>query len=137
MKTKSVKSRRSGLGAVVQARASTTTPAPMSRCSAPPEAARATRSEGCEREHVCSMENYVGRRTAAAARHVDLAMATARGGLRLYDRAGVSLENCRGGAMIIFKILAAWTIASVVTGFAVAPALSRRLRGVKFPREDE
>jgi hypothetical protein len=86
---------------------------------------------------VCSPENYVEGRAAAAARHVDLALATARGVLRLRDRTGVSLGICRGGAMIVLKILVAWIIASVVTGLAVAPTLSRRLRGIKVPRENE
>jgi hypothetical protein len=39
--------------------------------------------------------------------------------------------------MIILKILATWTAVSVVAGLAVAPALSRRLRGIKFPHEHE
>ncbi len=39
--------------------------------------------------------------------------------------------------MIVLKILAMWAVVSVVAGFAVAPALSRRLRGIKFLREDE
>jgi hypothetical protein len=86
---------------------------------------------------VCSPENFVEGCTAAAARHVDLALATVRGVLRLRDRTGGSLGTCRGGAMIVLKILVAWTFASVVTGLAVAPTLSRRLRGLKVPREDE
>jgi hypothetical protein len=39
--------------------------------------------------------------------------------------------------MIVLKILATWTAVSVVAGLAVAPALSRRLRGIKFSRQDE
>jgi hypothetical protein len=39
--------------------------------------------------------------------------------------------------MIVLKILATWTVVSVVAGLAVAPALSRRLRGIKPSREDE
>jgi hypothetical protein len=39
--------------------------------------------------------------------------------------------------MIVLKILATWTVLSVIAGLAVAPALSRRLRSIKFPREDE
>jgi hypothetical protein len=77
------------------------------------------------------------RRTAAAAHHVGLALATAREVRRLRDRTGVSLEICRGDSMIVLKILATWTVVSVVAGLAVAPALSRRLRGIKPSREDE
>jgi hypothetical protein len=77
------------------------------------------------------------RRTAAAARHVGLALATAREVRRLRDRTGVSLETCRGDAMIVLKILATWTVVSVVASLVVAPALSRRLRGIKSSREDE
>jgi len=36
--------------------------------------------------------------------------------------------------LIILKILAAWTAISVVGTFAMAPALSRRLRDINFPR---
>jgi|GEM_PF-2548951 len=39
--------------------------------------------------------------------------------------------------LIILKILAAWTAVSAVTSFAVAPALSRRLRDVNFPRGED
>jgi hypothetical protein len=39
--------------------------------------------------------------------------------------------------MIVLKILATWTVVSVVASLVVAPALSRRLRGIKFSREDE
>jgi len=39
--------------------------------------------------------------------------------------------------MIILKILAAWTLVSVFSSFAIAPALARRLRDINFPREDE
>jgi hypothetical protein len=39
--------------------------------------------------------------------------------------------------MIILQILAAWTLASVLTGLAVAPALSRRLRDVNFRPSDD
>jgi hypothetical protein len=87
-------------------------------------------------EWICQVadENEVGE---AAARHVGLALATAREVRRLRDRTGVSLETCRGDAMIVLKILATWTAVSVVAGLALAPALSRRLRGIKFSREDE
>ncbi|HZR71765.1 hypothetical protein [Bradyrhizobium sp.] len=37
--------------------------------------------------------------------------------------------------LIVLKILAAWTAVSVVSSFAVAPALSRRIREVNFPPE--
>jgi hypothetical protein len=77
------------------------------------------------------------RRTAAAALHVGLAQATTREVRRLRDRTGVSLETCLGGAMIVLKILATWTVVSMIAGLAVAPALSRRLRGIKFSRQDE
>jgi hypothetical protein len=79
-------------------------------------------------------ENDVGE---AEARHFGFALATARGVRRLRYHIGVSLETCRGGAMIVLKILATWTVVSMVTGLAIAPALSRRLRGIKFSREDE
>jgi hypothetical protein len=39
--------------------------------------------------------------------------------------------------MIILKVLAAWTLLSIVTSFAVAPALARRLREINFPSKDE
>jgi hypothetical protein len=39
--------------------------------------------------------------------------------------------------MIVLQILAAWTVASVITGLAVAPALSRRLRDIDFRPNDE
>ena len=37
--------------------------------------------------------------------------------------------------LIFLKILAVWTAISVVGGFAIAPALSRRLRDINFPRD--
>ena len=39
--------------------------------------------------------------------------------------------------LIFLKIVAAWTAISVVAGFAMAPALSRRLRDINFPRDDQ
>jgi hypothetical protein len=39
--------------------------------------------------------------------------------------------------LILLKILAAWFAVSIVAGFAIAPALSRRLRDINFPAEDE
>ena len=36
--------------------------------------------------------------------------------------------------LIVLKILAAWTALSVVTSFAIAPALARRIRDVNFPK---
>jgi hypothetical protein len=39
--------------------------------------------------------------------------------------------------LIIVKILAAWTAVSILTSFAIAPALARRLRDVNFPSRDE
>jgi hypothetical protein len=39
--------------------------------------------------------------------------------------------------LILLKILAAWLAVSIATGFAIAPALSRRLRDINFPTEDE
>jgi hypothetical protein len=47
-----------------------------------------------------------------------------------------ALED-RGCGVIILKILAAWTLVSVFSSFAIAPALSRRLRDINFPAEDE
>jgi len=38
--------------------------------------------------------------------------------------------------LIFLEILAAWTAISVVASFAMAPALSRRLRDINFPRDD-
>jgi hypothetical protein len=44
----------------------------------------------------------------------------------------------RGDVMLIFlKIVAGWTAISVVVSFSVAPALSRRLRDINFPRDEE
>jgi hypothetical protein len=43
----------------------------------------------------------------------------------------------RGCGMIILKILAAWTLVSVLSSLAIAPALSRRLRDINFPAEDD
>jgi hypothetical protein len=43
----------------------------------------------------------------------------------------------RGCGVIILKILAAWTLVSAVSSFAIAPALSRRLRDINFPAADE
>jgi hypothetical protein len=39
--------------------------------------------------------------------------------------------------LIVLKIIAAWTAVSVVSSFAIAPALSRRIRDVNFPREKD
>jgi hypothetical protein len=39
--------------------------------------------------------------------------------------------------IIILKILAAWTVVSVIASLAIAPALSRRLRDTNFPPKDE
>jgi hypothetical protein len=39
--------------------------------------------------------------------------------------------------LIVLKILTAWTAVSVAFGFAVAPALSRRMRDINFPRKDD
>ena len=39
--------------------------------------------------------------------------------------------------LIFLKILAGWTAISVVVSFAMAPALSRRLRDINFPRDEE
>lgn len=39
--------------------------------------------------------------------------------------------------LIVLKILAAWLAVSIVTGFAIAPALSRRLHDVNYRAEDE
>ena len=36
--------------------------------------------------------------------------------------------------LIVLKILAVWTAISAVASFAFAPALSRRIRDVNFPR---
>jgi hypothetical protein len=36
--------------------------------------------------------------------------------------------------LILLKIVAAWTAISAVSSFAIAPALSRRIRDVNFPR---
>ena len=38
--------------------------------------------------------------------------------------------------LIFLNILAVWTAISVVGDFAIAPALSRRLRDINFPRDD-
>jgi len=38
--------------------------------------------------------------------------------------------------LILLKILAAWAAISVVAGLVTAPALSRRLRDINFPRND-
>jgi hypothetical protein len=44
----------------------------------------------------------------------------------------------RGDVMLIFlTILATWTAISVVASFAMAPALSRRLRDINYPRDDQ
>ena len=46
-----------------------------------------------------------------------------------------SAASGRGDVMLIFlKIVAVWTAISVVAGFAVAPAFSRRLRDINLPR---
>jgi hypothetical protein len=39
--------------------------------------------------------------------------------------------------LIVLIILAAWTAISVVASFAMAPALSRRLCDINFPRDDQ
>jgi hypothetical protein len=39
--------------------------------------------------------------------------------------------------LILLKILAAWTAISVVASFATTPALSRRLRDINFPRDEQ
>jgi hypothetical protein len=39
--------------------------------------------------------------------------------------------------VIIIKILAAWTAFSVAFGLAVAPVLSRRMRDMNFPPDEE
>jgi hypothetical protein len=44
---------------------------------------------------------------------------------------------CGDSVLIILEILAAWTVVSIISGFAVAPALSRRLRDSNFPPDDE
>lgn len=41
------------------------------------------------------------------------------------------------GALQLLTILGIWTAASVLIGPMIAPVLSRRLRGVNFPIEDE
>jgi hypothetical protein len=38
--------------------------------------------------------------------------------------------------MIVLKVLGAWTLVSVVTCFAIAPALSNRLRDFNFPDDN-
>jgi uncharacterized membrane protein len=43
----------------------------------------------------------------------------------------------RAVVLILLKILAAWTAVSIAAAFAFAPALSRRLRDVNFPAEEE
>ena len=48
-----------------------------------------------------------------------------------------SAASAHGDVMLILlKILAVWTVISVVGGFAIAPALSRRLRDINFRRDD-
>jgi hypothetical protein len=39
--------------------------------------------------------------------------------------------------LIVLKIIAAWTAVSVVSSFAIAPRLARRIRDVNFPREED
>jgi len=39
--------------------------------------------------------------------------------------------------LIFLKILAAWTAISVVATFVMAPVLSRHLRDINFPRDDQ
>jgi hypothetical protein len=39
--------------------------------------------------------------------------------------------------MIVLKVLAAWTVLSIVTSFAIAPALGRRVRKINFPSKEE
>jgi hypothetical protein len=39
--------------------------------------------------------------------------------------------------MIVLKVLAAWTALSIVSSFAIAPALGRRLRKINFPPKEE
>jgi len=43
----------------------------------------------------------------------------------------------RDAGVIIIKILAAWTAFSVALGLAIAPGLSRRIRDMNFPPEDD
>ena len=37
--------------------------------------------------------------------------------------------------LIVLKVLASWTAISAVVSFAIAPALSRRIRNINFPQE--
>jgi hypothetical protein len=39
--------------------------------------------------------------------------------------------------VIIIKILAVWTAFSVALGLAIAPGLSRRIRDINFPPNEE
>jgi hypothetical protein len=39
--------------------------------------------------------------------------------------------------LIVLKILAVWTAISAAASFAIAPALSRRIRDVNFPRGED
>jgi hypothetical protein len=46
--------------------------------------------------------------------------------------------HARGHAgVIIIKILAVWTAFSVALGLAIAPGLSRRIRDMNFPPNEE
>jgi hypothetical protein len=39
--------------------------------------------------------------------------------------------------ILVLKILAAWTLVSLITSLAIAPALSKRVRDINFPDEEK
>jgi hypothetical protein len=49
----------------------------------------------------------------------------------------VAAHACGHAGVIIIKILAVWTAFSVALGLAIAPGLSRRIRDMNFPPDEE